>query len=381
MSRPGERDRPTPATVVLVVTLVVHAVIGALAFQDAPEPQGDFDRYYEIASGAGRPYVDYQVEHPIGTLIVFKLLAAVPGGRASFGRGVVTVNAIADTVVIAALLGVWGVPAAAFYALVTIPIASLLFHRIDLWSMSAATLAVAAWRRHRPSLCALSLAVGASFKLWPLLLIFALRRTDHPRRAFIVFGLTAGATGAIALALGGPKAILEVLTFRGATGWQVESTAGSLVHLLTHAPPRMESGAWRIGTVDHLTSIAFFLAAAPVCLWASWRGFGTARPGVGWLAAVGWLLTLSALFSAQYVGWLAPAAGIAWTENHRRLAALTAVVIVLTQLFMFGYDRMIDGEVVMVLLVALRNVFVIVLTLGALAELRRPLLTEANLES
>ena len=44
-------------------------------------PAGDFDRYYEIGSSAGRPYVDYQVEHPIGTLLVFKALARLPGGR------------------------------------------------------------------------------------------------------------------------------------------------------------------------------------------------------------------------------------------------------------------------------------------------------------
>jgi len=33
---------------------------------------------YQIASGTGRPYVDYEVEHPVGTLLVFKALAAPP---------------------------------------------------------------------------------------------------------------------------------------------------------------------------------------------------------------------------------------------------------------------------------------------------------------
>lgn len=380
MTRHGAPYPVTPATVLLVASLIAHAVIGALAIQDAPEPQGDFDRYYEIATGSGRPYVDYQVEHPIGTLVVFKLLAAVPGGRTAFGRGVVTVNLVADIAVIAALLLVWGMPAAAFYTLVTIPIASLLFHRIDLWSMCAATIAMAAWRRGRPSLCALSLAVGASFKLWPLVLIFALWTGGQRKRAIVIFAAAAGVAGALALALGGVQAVLEVLTFRGASGWQIESTGGSLVHLLTNAALRNESGAWRIGSVNRLTSIGLFLAAAPGCLWASWRGLSTRRPGMAWLAAVGWLLTWSALFSAQYGAWLAPGAAIAWTEGYMSVAVLAAIVVFLTSRIMHYYGLLVASAPVLVVLVVVRNVLLIALALAALVKLRRTSLAEPDLE-
>lgn len=373
--------RRRAASATLVIATTVHAVVCLLAFSDAPRPQSDFDRYYEIASGAGRPYVDYQVEHPIGTLTVFKLLASIPGGRAAFGRGVVAVNAIADTAVIAALAGVWGIPAAAYYALVTVPIANLLFHRIDLWSMAAATLAVTVWRCRKPSLAALLLAVGASFKLWPLVLFFMLWRSIDRTRAITMFALAAGAIGAAAVALGGPNAILEVLTFRGATGWQIESLGGSVIHLFTDAAVRMQSGAWRIGTVGRLTSISLFLAAAPVCVWASWRGFRANLPGTAWLAAVGSLLTFSALFSAQYVGWLVPGAALAWADDQKRSAALTAAMVGLTQLFMRGYDDVIDGVPAMVALVVLRNIVLIALTLDALATLARALPAEAHLQS
>jgi len=60
----------------LAIGLVVHAVIGAIQFVRSPKPATDFDRYYQIASGTGRPYVDYEVEDPVGTLLVFKALAA-----------------------------------------------------------------------------------------------------------------------------------------------------------------------------------------------------------------------------------------------------------------------------------------------------------------
>jgi hypothetical protein len=380
MPFPGERYRGTAATVVFVLSLAAHAVIGALAWHDAPEPQGDFDRYYEIASGAGRPYVDYQVEHPIGTLIVFKVLAAVPGGRAAFGRGVVALNLLADAAIILALFRVWGGRAAAYYTIVTVPIASLLFHRIDLWSMAAATLAATAWRCRSGSLAALFLAAGASFKLWPLVLVFMLWYSVDRWRAVAVFALATGVLAVIAAVLAGPKAILEVLTFRSATGWQIESLAGSVIHFFTDAAVRTESGAERIGTVDRLTSIALFVAAAPLCAWASWRGFRARDPGAAWLGAVGSLLTLSALFSAQYVGWLAPGAALAWTTHHRRSAALTAVVIWLTALFMIGYDAVREGVPFMAGLVVLRNVVVVVLTLDALAGLARASPAEAHLQ-
>ncbi len=367
-------------TSALIVALALHVVTAAIALYDAPQPQSDFDRYYEIAGGVGRPYVDYQVEHPIGTLMVFKLLAAVPGGRPSFGRGVVTVNAIADAVVIWALSWAWGTPAAAFYAVVSLPMAGLLFRRIDLWSMSAATLAVAGWRRQLPTLSAASLAVGASFKLWPLVLIFALWRTDNRRRALTVFVLVAGALAGAALLLAGRRAILEVLTFRGATGWQIESVAGSLIHLMSATPARLESGAWRIGTIGRLTSISLFAAAAPVCIWASWRGFRANRPGTAWLAAVGALLTLSALFSAQYAAWIIPGGALAWAEGNQRSSTLTAAVVFLTQLFMSAYDSVIGGAIVMVALVVLRNLVLGALTLDALLTLGRTSLAEPHLQ-
>jgi hypothetical protein len=376
-----EETRGRAASATLLLAILVHLVVCALAFADAPEPQSDFDRYYEIAAGAGRPYIDYQVEHPIGTLTVFKLLAAIPCGRASFGRGVVVVNVLADAAVLGALAAVWGIPAAAYYAVVTVPIANLLFHRIDLWSMAAATLAVTAWRCRKPSLAALLLAIGASFKLWPLVLFFMLWDSTGRVRAIAVFTLAAGAIGSAAIAIGGPRAILEVLTFRGATGWQIESLVGSVIHLFTGESARMQSGAWRIGTVGRLTSTALFLAAAPLCVWASWRGFRVNRPGIAWLAAVASLLTLSALFSAQYAGWLVPGGALAWAGNQKRPALLAASVVALTQLFMRGYDDVIAGVPAMLALVVLRNLVVIALAVITLAALARALPAEAHLQA
>jgi hypothetical protein len=162
---------------------------------------------------------------------------------------------------------------------------------------------------------------------------------------------------------------MQVLTFRGAQGWQIESVVGSLIHLRGSETLRLESGAWRIGATTGAVSIAMFLAAAPMCLWSSWRGFRTNRPGSGWLAAVAALLLLSALLSAQYVIWLTPAAGIAWAEGDRRSVGIAALAVLLTQAFWSYYDLVIAGAPA-ALLVVVRNVVLALLLVSALLGLR-----------
>src|SRR3981081_1680446 len=111
----------------LIAALAVHAVAFAISAAQSHEPAGDFDRYYEIGSTPGRPYVDYQVEHPIGTLLVFKTLARLARGRASFGFGVVMLDLLGDAIILASLVWGWGVTAAACFAVAVAPVIGLFF--------------------------------------------------------------------------------------------------------------------------------------------------------------------------------------------------------------------------------------------------------------
>jgi Glycosyltransferase family 87 len=357
----------------LVAVLLVHAAAFGISTAQRGVPASDFVRYYEIGSSAGRPYVDYQVEHPIGTLLLFKALARLPGGRPAFGLGVVVLNLIADAVIVGSLWWGWGVPAAVAGAAMLMPVLGLFFNRVDAWPTAAAILAVAAWRKDRPLMLGAALAVGAAFKLWPLVLATLLIAPWRGRRSMLAlaaFGSVAAALGGLALWIAGGNSITQVLTFRGATGWQVESLAGSLVHLVDTHSVRLESGAFRVGTINHLVSTAMFLAAAPICIWASWRGAQLDRIGAGWLASVTALLLLSALLSAQYVIWLVPAAAIAWAEGDATLGVLTAIAILLTQLLWMFYGDVLDSHLAAMLLVVLRNVVLVALAAGALSRLR-----------
>ena len=372
---PSVRLVRVPPLILVLAVLAIHAVAFAISAAESALPAGDFDRYYEIGSTPGRPYVDYQVEHPIATLLVFKALARLPGGRSTFGLGIVLLNLAADAVIVGSLLWGWGLAAAVYGAASLIPVLGLFFNRVDAWSTAAAVLAVAGWRRDRPIILGCALAIGAAFKLWPLVLATLLIVPWRQRQSLVAlaaFAATAAVLGGAAVWIAGSNGVMQVLTFRGATGWQIESLVGSLVHLTDSTTVRMESGAWRIGTINSTASIAMFLAAAPICVWSSWRGARLDRVAAGWLASVSALLLLSALLSAQYVIWLAPAAGIAWAQGEKRLAVLTAVAIALTQLLWSYYGAVLAGALPALLLIVLRNVVLAVLAVTAIARLASP---------
>ena len=363
-----------PPIWILTAALLVHAVAFTVSAIESPEPAGDFDRYYEIGSTAGRPYVDYQVEHPIATLLVFKSLARLPRGRASFGLGVVVLDLVGDVIILASLAWGWGLIAAAYFAVTVAPVIGLFFNRIDAWSTAAAVLAVVGWRRNHPLLLGVALAVGGAFKLWPLVLSPLLIVPWRDRRsltALAAFAATAAALAGAALWIAGTNSVLQVLTFRGATGWQIEGLVGNVLRLGSSRTLRLESGSWRIGATSGPISVAMFLAAAPICLWSSWRGARMNRIGAGWLASVSALLLLSALLSAQFVIWLAPGAAIAWTDGHKRSAIMATLVVLATQLFYSFYMFVLHSRTPALLLVLLRNVVLVALAVSAIADLAR----------
>ena len=358
-------------------------LIAAIAYaRSSPEPAGDFDRYYAIASNAGRPYVDYQVEHPIATLAVFKSISRLPGGRGTFGFAIVFLNTVGDVIIILSLWWGWGIAAAACYMVTVLPVIDLFFNRIDAWSTAAAVLAVTLWKRQRPTAAGVAFAVGTGFKLWPLVLtpiIVVPWRGRHSTKAAASFVLTCAILGALAFWIAGATSVREVLTFRGATGWQIESTIGSLQNLFGSETPRLENNAFRIGMLSAPLAIGLFATVLPFCFWVAARSSTRGRVGTGWLGAVSALLLSSALFSAQSVIWLTPGAAVALGEHASVGPALVLASTALTQGFMQLYGAVVDHgnsgcmdhRVVARALVVLRNVTVLALALQSTGQLFR----------
>ena len=66
--------------------------------------------------------------------------------------------------------------------------------------------------------------------------------------------------------------------------------------------------------------------------------------------------------------WLAPGGAIAWVQGDRRLAVLTALVIVMTQIMWSSYSGVQAGDLPALLTVVVRNIMLAALAVSALAR-------------
>jgi hypothetical protein len=116
-----------------------------------------------------------------------------------------------------------------------IPLLDLFLLRSDLWSTALATAAAAAWRQERRAFAAIGFGVGAAFKLWPATFLPLLLVPSKASRRAVPIAV-AIATGIAILGawlwVAGPRGLYQVLTFRGAQGWEIESTVGALWMLI-----------------------------------------------------------------------------------------------------------------------------------------------------
>ena len=365
----------------LWVSLAIHVPIAVVAVGKSKLPNADLDNFYDIGTRSGRPYVDFPVEFPVATAQTFRTLAPFAGDREQFGVNLVILNVAADVAIALALGWGWGIEAAACYALIVIPLIDLFFLRMDLWPTALATFATAAWRRERSALAAIGWVAGAAFKLWPLMFLPLLLVSSGARRRIASLA-TAIAAGVMVLAgwlwVAGPSGLYQVLTFRGARGWEIESTVGAVWMLFEQTTMRVESGAWRIGTTSGSISILLFVLGAIPCLWMIWRGARTGHLGAGWAGGISVLLFTSALLSAQYSAWLAPASGVAWVEKDRRTAVLTGLVVFLTNLVFKSFHPLIHGSPRALTIVLARNLLLAVLAFHVARLLARaPLMVDS----
>ncbi|HEX2015306.1 MAG TPA: glycosyltransferase 87 family protein [Solirubrobacteraceae bacterium] len=336
----------------------------------------DISRFREIGLGSGLPYRDHAVEYPPLAVALMKGLAALAPGRQAFGSSF-TLAMSATGLAGLWLVGIeWGRAAAATLTVLATPLIAVLVTRFDVLSVTLALAAVVLQRRGRPGLAGLALAGSVGVKLWalPLVALLALRcETEARRRAF----LAAVATGLMIvaglwLAPAGPDGLRQVLSFRGAHGWQVESALGSLVRLLAPASIHLESGAARFGAVPSglaPTLSALGLAGAVAFAWTAGRLRGAI--GAGWVGAVAALMLSSTVLSPQYVLWLLPGAAIAATEGATAVTLAVAAVSLATSLEVLDYHALLRGTTGGQALVIARNLLLGVAMVTAARHLTR----------
>lgn len=326
----------------------------------------DAGRYQQIASAHGTPYRDFQVEQAPVTLALIEVLndRTYEGTQTRLMWSQLTL----DLVVAAVVAWGWGKRAGVAYLLLGLPFAlyPFLYLRLDLLSVALAVGAMALMRRRRAVCGGAVLAVASLAKLWSFVLVpsFVVRKSWRSLTAFIV---TFGAGVVAWIAWSGPAGPRQVLTYRGARGWQIESTLGVLLHAASDQPARLERGALRIGDVS--TGAKFSLLAAGIVLvlvvWllaARLRGDREhLLDSICPLAAISALLLTSTLLSPQYAAWLLPFAAIAAVTGDRLSAGLAGAIGALSVIDILLFHELTQRDSLALTVVIIRNVLLLVL--------------------
>jgi len=348
------------------------AVVPIALASDATAPSkyrilpGDVRRYRQVATEDGRPYRDFAFEYPP---VMVAAIEAVDGGsvRSTTVR-LMWSQLVVDLAIAAVVAWAWGRRAGIAYLLIGLPflVYPFLYLRLDLLSVFLAVLAAAFVRRRHPYAGGTALTVACFAKLWPLVLVpmLVVRRAWRALSAFVasfVVGLTAW------IAWGGIDGPVQVLTARGAKGWEFESTVGALVRSIGNSTPRLDRYAWRVGEVSdwarNLLALALLAAVALVWVLASRAkpGGPGVLDGLAPMAGITAFLVLSPLLSPQFLAWLLPFAAIAVVHGERLVAGLTFVASGLSVALLALLPELIDGGELAIFVLAVRNAVLIAL--------------------
>lgn len=364
--RPLSRRLVVAALLVLAAFRITVLVVGVT--------QGrlvDADRFFAIGHHAGRPYGDYPVEYPPVLVALVKLLAFATPDEHTFTVAIIVISLLAEAAVAAMLWRSWSRETALWYLTVDTLLLGLFMVRLDLLSVALVVAAVVLALRSRPRLAAVCIVLAIGLKLWPLpiaLLLVAVVPAAERRRYVITALVSAAGLGAVWLLLGGVSGIEQVVTFRGAVGWQLESVVGSFVRLFTLEPAFSSAGAHRFGHVPGGLAPAMQLAALALSVWAAAHVRSRRDIGAAWVVSVGGFLVASTLFSPQYVAWLVPAGAIAWASGDALVAAAVAAVAVAT-LFENSYymDLVVAAPAATALLIVRNTLLILAVVAGARA--------------
>lgn len=352
-----------------VLLLAAHALVWLAVLALAP-PEAladDIARFVQVATSDGIPYRDFPVEYmPLETLLI-GVLGATAG---EVGVRVVTISALCDVAVYLLMARLFGRRAAIAYLWFALPLQVFMLYRLDLVAVVAVLVALLAAREERPALAGVVFAVAVLFKPWPLVLVPVLAWRAG-RRGVAAFAGVLLAGLAAWWAVGGLEAFRYVATFRGATGWQVESTVGAVLGVVGDEPARFELGAMRIGQIG---TVAVWLlraiaAAALVATWWKARGLRWELAGAPSAAAVTVLVATAPVSSAQYVVWFVPWCAVAVTERRRVAVAVGCAAASVLAAGSFAVYWDLGGGIGTLALLALgRAVAVVTIAIAWLAE-------------
>jgi hypothetical protein len=329
----------------------------------------DTGRYWSIATSEGDHYRDFPVEYP--PVAVAQIEATKGGSVQELGRNLSVLSFVFDVVTAIALAVGWGRLAAVIYLWLGLMVAPIVYPMIEPSVIAFAVLGLLAVKKGKDVLGGGLLALASFVKVWPVVVIPLLWQRGKRAAALAMAGF--GAVGlAVWIAYWGSDAPIQVLTFRGAEGWEISSMVGSLLRLLTELPTAMSEGAYRLGDVSAAARAALLAATLITVLVAGHLGRGGPE-GPVLVTCVAALLTFSPLGSPQFGLWLLPFVAMC---SHRAILWAGAVVAFLTTILLYVWSTIeVDPGAPLDLLALAKNLAI--LALGVISF--RVLLTDRRL--
>ncbi len=248
-----------------------------------------------------------------------------------------------------------------------------------------------------PRLAAVAATVATGLKLWPALLLPALAAPSRTRGAVVgVVGVGGAVLVVASFLVGGWERLVSPLTWQSDRGLQIESVPATpamlawALHPAAHSVEYSEYNAYEIygpgvpWLLEATSLLSVLMVLGTGLLWVrAWRQGPAIRPeAVVWLclAAVTAFMASSKVLSPQYLLWLLPLAAAGLTvaetrEARRRLLQWSAVLLAATAathlVFPVFYISLVghtSTSLAVVVLLAVRNVMVVLLLVLAVVE-------------
>ncbi|AXE38670.1 hypothetical protein [Acidipropionibacterium virtanenii] len=264
---------------------------------------GDVNYYRWWLTSARLPVSQILQEYPVPVIWGMKLLVWASGGDGSYFLPLFAVTMMAlDALMTLALWRAGHRFGTVWWILFVFALGPIMWFRFDM--VPAVCMGMASlWYRRHPAACGAAIAVGASIKLWPALLILPmLGQTRSAMRRLISFVITGGTLALLSLVTTSWPRLISPLTWQSDRGLQIESVPASVPMLQR----LLEGGG------DHPVAMSRFNA------------YEISGSGVGiWTA-------LSSLLMAVAVGVAVILGVTAWQRDglSHRTAALGSTVIV-----------------------------------------------------
>ena len=383
-------DRPSrsfPWVWALVAVLVVLRIAAAGYLVLTPTDReanilgGDAGRYHEIARTFGRPYRDFDVEYPPAALALIELTNGA--NRAQTIERLVASQLILDFAVAGLLVWAWDRRTALTYLILSTPMLAFpfLYMRIDLLSVFLALLGLALvrkglgqGRRRQPGRGRLRQGLARGRHAGAGDRAQGQGRRGLDRRPWSC----AGSPGSSGAGIDGPS---EVLTFRGAKGWQVESIIGLFFHVSNPSGSHPEAGAWRTAAEMPGWGRPMLTVLSGVTVLLAWWLASRRRRagdddsvvyGLAPLVCVIAMLVFAPILSPQYVLWFLPFAAIVAARGNRLMGGLTLAVTALSAWSFAVIKAELHGQWYAVYPLFVRNGLLVAMLVVGIVQLARP---------